>query len=280
MYQFQIRAYTEMGDTIGLVGSTTELGNWDITKCIYLTTSSDENHPFRYPMWITEKISIKSESINCKIHYKYVIFRRDGGVEWEVGEDRWLPDDSSAEIMVDDGSFGFIQPYPFGYSLHPSSQILQNQLALNQRGLRILVLGSSVAEGHKSWLMRGWVSLLADSLEQKFGHQVINVSEAGADISRTIARFSEVVTPKKPDIVIIALSLGNEGFATCPVNQRRTVQKRFERGLQELLKMARQIGAMPILAGVYPHNNYESEHQRRLWDTHNRMLNWGVPVLS
>jgi len=228
-------------------------------------------------MWTTEKIEIESESIN----YKYLILKRDGRVEWEMGENRWVPRDSSSEITIDDGSFGFIQPYPFGYNLHPqSSQLRPSQLSQNQKGLKILVLGSSVAEGHKSWLMQGWVSLLADSLEQKFGHQVINVSEAGADINRTIARFPEVVTPETPDIVIIALSLGNEGFAKCPVNQRRTVQKRFERGLQELVKMTRQIGAMPILAGVYPHNNYEPEHHRRLWDTYNRMLNWGVPVLN
>ncbi len=128
--------------------------------------------------------------------------------------------------------------------------------------------------------MQGWAAHLADSLNQKYGHQVINISKAGANISTTIARFLQFVKPESPDIVIIALSLGNEGFAQCPVHQRRSLQRKFELGLQQLIKMTQEIGAMPILAGVYPHNNYESEHQRMLWDTHKRMLNWGVPVLN
>lgn len=34
----------------------------------------------------------------------------------------------------------------------------------------------------------------------------------------------------KPDVVIIALSLGNEGLAHCPKGERRAAQHRFEQG--------------------------------------------------
>lgn len=275
MYQFQIRAYTQLGEIIGLIGSGEELGNWDVDKCIRLTTSTE-----LYPLWISSKQISFENKLESGITYKYILLKPDGSIEWEKGDaNRWLPPDSDSKIMVDDGSFNYIQPYPFGYDLNYLLKPSELQIERQHKGLKILIIGSSVAEGHKSWLMRGWAALLADSLNQKYGHQVINVSKAGANISTTIARFSQFIKPST-DIVIIALSLGNEGFARCPVPQRRSLQRKFELGLQQLIKMTQEVGAIPVLAGVYPHNNYEPEHQRMLWDTHKRMLNWGVPVLN
>lgn len=76
------------------------------------------------------------------------------------------------------------------------------------------------------------------------------------------------------------MSLGNEGLAYCPPHERRAVQRRFESGLQQLVKMTRDIGAIPILGGVYPNGDYSLEHYWLIRDTHNRMLSWGVPVLD
>ena len=39
-----------------------------------------------------------------------------------------------------------------------------------------------------------------------------------------------LLAPLKPDVVIIALSLGNEGLAHCPAGERRAAQHRFEQG--------------------------------------------------
>ena len=94
------------------------------------------------------------------------------------------------------------------------------------KGLKIVVIGSSVARGHKAWLLNGWVTQLGQTLQQTYGHQLVNVAEVGANVNRAIARFTSVVTPEQPDIVIIALSLGNEGLASCPPRQRRAVQRR------------------------------------------------------
>lgn len=282
-YKFQIRAYTQLGDRLGLVGSSQELGQWE--ECIFLSTNSNQ-----YPLWTTsQSISFDSKINSHEISYKYLIIKQDGdlsgslNVIWEEGsKNRWIGIEeidkgSGLEIMVDDGEFGYIQPYPFSYEINPKIISPKN---IDKKAIKIVVIGSSVAAGHKSWRMKGWVSLLAESLYQNYGHELINVSEAGANINTTIARFDEVVIPLNPDIVIIALSLGNEGFATCPAPHRRNVQRRFELGLQKLLKKTQQIGAMPMLGGVYPHNGYGVDHQRMLWDTHKRMLNWGVPVLS
>ncbi|MEA5603386.1 DUF1796 family putative cysteine peptidase [Nostoc sp. UHCC 0252] len=275
MYRFQISAYTQTGESIGLVGSTPGLGQWDIKKCVQLRTSGD-----RYPLWWTD-IDIQ-ESGRQKVEYKYVRLDANGNAIWEslLDTNRWIPIDSkdhSSTIIVDDGAFGYLQPYPFGYI---EKSTVKMPLEERAERLKIAVIGSSVALGHKAWFLKGWVWLLAQALEQKYGHQLVNVSEVGANVSRTIARFGLVVTPQQPDIVIIALSLGNEGLAYCPPHERRAVQRRFESGLQQLVKMTRDIGAIPILGGVYPNGDYSLEHYWLLQDTHKRMLRWDVTVLD
>ncbi|MBW4479429.1 MAG: lipase [Tolypothrix brevis GSE-NOS-MK-07-07A] len=280
MYQFQVSAYTQTGESIALVGSTPELGLWDISKCIHLRTSSD-----RYPLWWTDTyIDIQpslESGVRQRVEYKYVRLDARGNGRWEaLGSNRWVPinpNDQSGIIIVDDGVFGYLQPYPFGYIQESALK-----MSLNERfeGLKIVVIGSSVALGHKAWLLKGWVWLLEQALQQKYGHQLVNVSEVGANVSRTIARFASVVTPEQPDVVIIALSLGNEGLAYCPPHERRAIQRRFESGLQQLVKMTRALGARPILGGVYPNDDYSAEHYWLLKDTHNRMLNGGVPILD
>lgn len=280
MYQFQVIAHTQAGESIALVGSTAELGSWEISRCIRLRTSSD-----RYPLWWTETpidFQASAETVDYrKVEYKYVRLDAQGFGRWESFDlNRWIPIDPqqrSNHIVVDDGAFGYWQPYPFGYL--PAATVT-TPLPQDTEGLKILVIGSSVAVGQKAWLLAGWASLLAQTVQQKYGHRLINLSEVGANVSRTIDRFGSVVTPEQPDIVIIALSLGNEGLAHCPPHQRRAVQRRFECGLQQLLQLTRALGARPILGGVYPHGDYTAEHYGLLKDTHNRMLTWGVPILD
>lgn len=279
MYQFQVSAYTQTGESIGLVGSTPELGLWDITKCIHLHTSADS-----YPLWRTDEINIEpylESDESQRVEYKYVLLDAKGRGRWEaLGPNRWVPfnpQEQFGTIVVDDGVFGYLQPYPFGYIKQPAVKMPLEEVS---KGLKILVIGSSVALGHKAWLFQGWAWLLAETLQQKYGHRVINVSEVGANVSRTITRFGSVVTPEQPDVVIIALSLGNEGIAYCPPHERRAVQRRFESGLQQLVNMTRALGARPILGGVYPNGDYSAEHHWLLKDTHNRMLSWGVPILD
>jgi lysophospholipase L1-like esterase len=287
MYRFQLNANTEEGKSIALVGSTPALGEWDVKRAIPLRTSAAA-----YPLWWTELLdlhqSVASETSLLEtnpnehpiIEYKYFCLDEKDEIEWENwGSNRWLaiePETRNQNITVDDGAFGYIQPHPFGY-LHQA--IAEEPMDENTDGLKIVIIGSSVAQGQKSWLLKGWAWQLAQTLKAQ-GHQVVNVSEAGANVGSTIYRFPKVVAPEKPDIVIIALSLGNEGLATCKPYERRGVQRRFESGLQHLVKMTRELGARPILGGLYPHGDYFPEHHWLLWDTHNRLANWGIPILN
>ncbi len=277
MYRFQVRSHTQIGESIALVGSTPELGLWKLTNCIHLHTNAAQ-----YPLWWTDS-AIDFQPLTSpdrqKVEYQYVRLATHS-TQWESSStNRWIsidPVNQFRTIVVDDGAFGYVQPYPFGYI---EDTPLISPLPHKVAGLKIVVIGSSVAVGHKAWLLQGWANQLGQRL-QKDGHQFVNVSEVGASVSRTLDRFPSVVTPEQPDIVIIALSLGNEGFAYCPPHERRAVQRRFESGLQHLIKMTRQIGARPILGSVYPHGDYTPEHNWLLQDTHHRMLSWEVPMLD
>ncbi|TVQ21771.1 MAG: lipase [Leptolyngbya sp. DLM2.Bin15] len=273
MYQFQLGAHTQPGECIGLVGNTPELGAWDPAHCIRLQTSRD-----RYPIWWTD-LPIQPGD-RSQLEYKYIRLHPDGQVEWESwGANRWVPIEPIAGAdadtwVVDDGVFGYVQPYPFSYPLVPI-----REPAPSSTGLKVVVVGSSVAAGHKAWRLQGWAQQLAQTMQQR-GQVWVNRSEVGASVTRTIARFASVVGPERPDVVILALSLGNEGFAHCLPEERSLLQQRFEHGLKRLIGMVRALGAQPVLGDVYAHNDYTSDHAAYLWETHRRMMTWGVPVLN
>lgn len=277
MYRFQVRAHTQAGETIALVGSTSELGLWSVVNCVPLHTSAD-----RYPLWWSDAIDLSSTvGSSQRVEYKYVRLNAAGKVQWEaIGPNRWFSLESEPQpstVVVDGGAFGFIQSCPYGYFEQP---VRREPLAQGAQGLKIVVIGSSVALGCNAWLLQGWAWHLEHALHEQYGHQLVNVSEIGANVSTTIDRFPLVVAPEQPDVVIIALSIGNEGLAYCPPHQRRAVQRRFESGLRQLVKMIRELGARPILGGVYPNGDYSAEHYWLLRDTHTRILSWSVPVLN
>jgi lysophospholipase L1-like esterase len=274
MYRFQISAVTQPGETIALVGSVPQIGLWDEARCLRLCTGRD-----RYPLWWVD-LDLSDQPAGSRIEYKYVKICTDGQVDWEWGANRWVPIEPEplpSAILIEDGTFGIIPSQPYGYFAEP---VTLPAASTSSDGLKVVVLGSSVALGCSAWLLRGWTWHLGQALQQRYGHQLVNVSKIGTNVGTTIARFFQAVGPEQPDIVIIALSLGNEGFASSTPQQYRAVQRRFEKGLQHLIKMTQEIGAYPVLGGVYPNSGYTAEHYRLLQETHQRMLTWGVPVLN
>jgi lysophospholipase L1-like esterase len=285
MYRFQVKAPTQDGEMIGIVGSIPQLGLWDIKKYRQMHTSSD-----RYPTWW---VDIEIDTLNLsnpedKIEYKYVRIAVDGQVQWEDENsiNRWVPIElehihsKTSTLIVDDSGFGCPHSFPYGYLSNAIAPI-PNQSDLNQSNkLKVLVIGSSVAMGCNAWLLKGWANHLEQALQEKYGCQLINRSQLGANVSSTIERFASVVQPEKPDIVIISLSLGNEGLAYCRPHERRAVQRRFESGLVQLIKMTQDLGAVPLLGDLYPHGDYNHEHNWLVRDTHQRMRSWGIPILE
>eukprot|EP00741_Cyanophora_paradoxa_P001062 tig00000455_g1023.t1 len=274
-YRFLVCAEVAPGEAVALVGSIPALGSWDVGRALRLRTGRG-----MYPLWCSsEKVPVSE-----RLEYSYVKIKADSGalVCWE-GEGRprrWVPAEEG-DVTVDDGTFGEVQPCPRGWRDGEEACVpLPYPLPEPSPGaLKIVVIGSSVAAGHACWLHRGWAYLLAEALRPA-GHVVLNVSEPGADTARTAARFPSEVAPLRPDVVIVGLSLGNEGLAHCTPGERPHVASAFDAGIARLVSMVRNIGARPVLGGVYPHGDYGPEHVPFLLRSHAAMVRLGVPVLD
>lgn len=74
---FEVRATTEYGEGIFVVGSATQLGEWDTTRAIALS-------PDNYPLW---KQSV-SMPLGQEGQFKYVKQQLDGSFLWEADPNR------------------------------------------------------------------------------------------------------------------------------------------------------------------------------------------------
>jgi len=77
----------------------------------------------------------------------------------------------------------------------------------------ILIIGSSVAFGLYASPGKGWAALLAVALKKRSGWRIQNIANPGDDTKLTIESFRQKGVTLQPDVVIIGLSLLNEGIA-------------------------------------------------------------------
>ncbi len=92
-----------------------------------------------------------------------------------------------------------------------SPQIMESPLI---RPNTIIVIGSSVAYGLAATSNHGWVYKTQKALKaRQRPWNVYNYCECSYNSAETMKTLQHIVLPQKPDVVIIALSLRNEG--TC-----------------------------------------------------------------
>ena len=84
---FEVTVDTRWGDTVVLVGSTTQFGNWDPTAGMRLTTNEHS-----YPVWrsppnceirFTDNADPRKASPCPALEWKVVILRGSGEPDWE-----------------------------------------------------------------------------------------------------------------------------------------------------------------------------------------------------
>lgn len=120
----------------------------------------------------------------------------------------------------------------------------------------VVGLGSSVLNGWGATDNNGWFNRLATSLASK-GYTCINKGIPGDNAQACINRFYADVAMYHPDYVVVGLSLANEGIIT---GDGETVYTTYTNNIYTLINMIRQIGAIPIICGCYPNNDYTSVH--------------------
>eukprot|EP01050_Picozoa_sp_SAG11_P008281 SAG11_NODE_721_length_7539_cov_32.292473_8_plen_188_part_00 len=93
---------------------------------------------------------------------------------------------------------------------------------LPRQAVDVLIVGSSVAAGIGATgacgcpcprpRARGWASLLTAALEDQHGLSCYNAAVSGYNVKRTLARLQRALPLSTPQVVIVGLSLGNEGL--------------------------------------------------------------------
>uniref|UniRef100_A0A6U3X4T5 SGNH hydrolase-type esterase domain-containing protein n=1 Tax=Octactis speculum TaxID=3111310 RepID=A0A6U3X4T5_9STRA len=138
----------------------------------------------------------------------------------------------------------------------------------------VLVLGSSVALGSgASSMALGWSGRLAQALKAH-GVALQNEAVAGKETGYTFGRFQALPVRKtiRPSVVLVALSLANEGLKRChgeaglPV--ARWICDKYLNGVAQIAHHAEEMGAKVVICSPYPHDDmdelYEAEVQRVL----------------
>lgn len=154
----------------------------------------------------------------------------------------------------------------------------------------IVVLGSSVAAGYGASPQEtnGWAWRMKSLLENPppvvpgshVAWNVYNASIPGNNTAAVISRFqNDVAIPRAgADIVIIGLSLANEGLAGS--SNPQAVFDSFKNGIGTIIGNCRAANMYPVVALCYPRNQYtagEYSYVRRM----NLLLNtWDVPSVN
>ena len=113
----------------------------------------------------------------------------------------------------------------------------------------IVVLGDSLSSGYGLRIDESWVSMLEERLRADgYGYEVVNASISGDPSSGGLARLPALLAMHDPSIVIVELG-GNDGLRGQPVQSLRA-------NLSQIIELAREHGAAPILTGIQIPPNY------------------------
>ena len=120
---------------------------------------------------------------------------------------------------------------------------------------RIVVFGSSVAYGTGATNNQGWGYKLGEYVTAN-GWTFNNVSIGGNTTVDLINRFYTDLVPLQPDVVIIGLSLANEGILNS--TGKEGVFDQYIGNICRLVDMCRQQCFKVVVGGTYPNNSYTS----------------------
>lgn len=110
----------------------------------------------------------------------------------------------------------------------------------------LLVMGDSLSAAYGIEQEMGWVTLLAERLEDEA--DVINASISGETTSGGAQRLANIIGQQPPDIVLLELG-GNDGLRGLPPAQMRS-------NLASMIEQSQQAGADVLLLGIDIPPNY------------------------
>lgn len=151
---------------------------------------------------------------------------------------------------------------------------------------KLMVYGSSVAKGYhgpgspgytNGSFALGYAGRLTPALEAS-GWLVTNASVGGNSTTDALARFDTDAIPVDPDIILIGLSMGNEGLATSP-DSDGTFES-FRSGMTNLIYRSRTNGFYPAVTLNYPNNLYDISDYGYIKRMNLLINTWDVPSVN
>jgi acyl-CoA thioesterase-1 len=113
----------------------------------------------------------------------------------------------------------------------------------------VLVLGDSLSAAHGIPLEDGWVTLLADRLQNdsETNHwKVVNASISGETTSGGLARLGKLLDQHQPDLCLIELG-ANDGLQGLPLSMMRS-------NLQQMIQVCQSYGNVILFGMLLPPN--------------------------
>lgn len=119
----------------------------------------------------------------------------------------------------------------------------------------VMVFGDSLSAAHGLSPTEGWVALLGERLAKEApGWRVVNASVSGETTSGGLRRLPEDLKRHRPRVVLIALG-ANDALRGQPIAAMRA-------NLEQMIRVARQARAEPVLAGLMIPPNYGIDYAR------------------
>jgi len=140
----------------------------------------------------------------------------------------------------------------------------------------VVILGSSTAAGvGASRPSASWAAELEQRLGER-GIRVANQSVPGSSTGESLERFERDVVPYQPAFVLLTTALVNENFLA----DAAAALERYLTNTAALIDRVRQIGAVPALMTMYPHNRYTPAQIELIgrWTRAAELTGW--PVLN
>jgi len=141
--------------------------------------------------------------------------------------------------------------------------------------MKLAVFGSSVAFGAGATNMFGWGNQLGKLLEKE-NWTYVNKSVGGDNTIKILARFEQDLLPEKPDMVIIGLSLANEGI----MGNSPLIYNQFVKNMRKIIQLCRRNNIIPIVANCYPNNSYGGKHYTYIKKFNEELNRWNIASID
>jgi lysophospholipase L1-like esterase len=143
---------------------------------------------------------------------------------------------------------------------------------LKNSRMKVAIFGSSVAKGYGADKEYGWANRWGEILKTK-NWDYVNKSIGGDNTSKLLSRIDIDILSEHPDVVVIGLSLANEGIRG---KNPLSVYRGYVKNLKKIIQILHKNNIVPIISNGYPHGAYTPEQYQFAQKFNEELALWPV----